>query len=158
MYLRVYPKKKIPVRNSTPPERTNAFALAALARETERGTYAERERRYARENMNEALNIQTSSSSSSLPLSSHIHWFPVRTPRRRFCSLHVLHECVKNNNGGIKNNANTNKIVCVETSMPFKTLICPYLKKVIRGNVTEFYREKWHQIGRLLVKTGGFLF
>ena len=59
-----------------------------------------------------------------------------------FLFAHVLHECVKNNNGGIKNNANTNKIVCVETSMPFKTLICPYLKKVIRGNVTEFYAEK----------------
>ena len=134
-------KKKSPSEILPIPERTNAFALAALARETERGTYAERERRYARENMNEALNIQTSSSSSSLPLSSHIHLVSCSNAPTAFLFAHVLHECVKNNNGGIKNNANTNKIVCVETSMPFKTLICPYLKKVIRGNVTEFYRE-----------------
>ena len=87
--------------------------------------------------MNEALNVRfASSSSSSLPLSSHMHFVSISNAPTAFLFAHALHECTKNIPR--KNNTTNEKedeknasaiVLCVETRGPFEKLVGPHLKK-----------------------------
>ena len=94
--------------------------------------------------MNEALNLRfasSSSSSSSLPISSHVHFVSNSNAPTAFLFAHALHECTKNasrdnittttngrkEEGEEKNNATI--VLCVETRGPFEKLVGPHLKK-----------------------------
>ena len=102
--------------------------------------------------MNEALNVRfASSSSSSLPLSSHVHFVSNSNAPTAFLFAHALHECAKNiprdnttttdENEEEKKNARNAIVLCVETRGPFEKLVGPHLKKKNNNNRKAVYES-----------------
>jgi len=102
--------------------------------------------------MNEALNVRfASSSSSSLPLSSHVHFVSNSNAPTAFLFAHALHECAKNiprdnntttdENEEEKKNARNAIVLCVETRGPFEKFVGPHLKKKNNNNRKAVYES-----------------